>query len=378
MYSQTSAIAQQDFEDFDAFEGFGEIEFAVDDVKFDLSIDLPMRLPLSLPNSPIDLETDFALGLEELRKTQEADSTTLVPPIIAISDADEPSGQQEEEPQQHSFPPAQNSPPLPPTPSTATSFDSYYASGDAEVVETTSLAEEEGVESPTGPVLSSRWSSSTLASIHEEHASRSSKFAAASKLRLYFGGGHSPLSKYRQNQKHQEQKQQHKRSGSAAAIAAAKAAVARAATGAIHHSSSYPYPPSAPSTSIGTPTAVKKAQRQVVVVQPPSSPSFYSYYPRTPTTPTKPSTPSTPSTPMSPPGSPFPQGKRKAAWNRRESDVMVIGYGYDGVGKGLRRKGSLTPTVSDAGSEESCSSRGSNGLRRKPIPVEMFLRNANV
>lgn len=52
---------------------------------------------------------------------------------------------------------------------------------------------------------------------------------------------------------------------------------------------------------------------------------------------------------------------------------MVIGYGYGGVGRELRRRGSMTPTVSDAGSEESCAS---GGLRRKPIPVEMFLRGA--
>ena len=47
---------------------------------------------------------------------------------------------------------------------------------------------------------------------------------------------------------------------------------------------------------------------------------------------------------------------------------MVIGYGCGGVGKGLGRRGSMT---SDAESEENGGS-----LKRKPIPVEMFLRNA--
>ena len=87
MYAQTSALPCSSylFED----EGFGEIEFAVEDVKFDFS--MPMHLPLSLPNSPIDLETDFALGLEELWNSQEAaggGADELVLPVIAVSDAD--------------------------------------------------------------------------------------------------------------------------------------------------------------------------------------------------------------------------------------------------------------------------------------------------
>ena len=53
--------------------------------------------------------------------------------------------------------------------------------------------------------------------------------------------------------------------------------------------------------------------------------------------------------------------------------VMVIGYGNNG----MRRRGSVSNnSVSDAGSEESYSSTSSSGLRRKPIPVEMFLRSA--
>lgn len=59
---------------------------------------------------------------------------------------------------------------------------------------------------------------------------------------------------------------------------------------------------------------------------------------------------------------------------RGNSDVMVIGYGNNG--HGVRRRGSMSNSVSDAGSEESYSSTSSSGLRRKPIPVEMFLRSA--
>ena len=65
---------------------------------------------------------------------------------------------------------------------------------------------------------------------------------------------------------------------------------------------------------------------------------------------------------------------------RGNSDVMVIGYGNNGNGNGnngVRRRGSVSNnSVSDAGSEESNSSSSSSGLRRKPIPVEMFLRSA--
>lgn len=52
---------------------------------------------------------------------------------------------------------------------------------------------------------------------------------------------------------------------------------------------------------------------------------------------------------------------------RRESDVMVIGYGMDGQEYGKR--GSVSDSVSDA------ESTGSEGLKRKPIPVTMFLKS---
>ena len=50
---------------------------------------------------------------------------------------------------------------------------------------------------------------------------------------------------------------------------------------------------------------------------------------------------------------------------------MIIGYGH---GNGVRRQGSITPMISDAGSDGSALSSSGSGLRRKPIPVEMFLR----
>jgi hypothetical protein len=59
--------------------------------------------------------------------------------------------------------------------------------------------------------------------------------------------------------------------------------------------------------------------------------------------------------------------------NSKPADVVIAGQGQT---QGVRRRGSVSASVSDAGSEDSVSSSGSAGLRRKPIPVEMFLRSA--
>ena len=322
MYSQSSGLPHPYRGDFD---DFGEIEFAVDNVRFDFSNDAPMRLPLSLPNTPSDLEADFALGLEELRTQNE-----LAPPTIAVLDVDGPDT---------SYDPSSS---FPPTPSTSASFDSYYDSeNDAEFY----LAEQD--DTLNRPVLRSKWSNSTLASVPEEQSLRS-KLGAANKFRFYFGVG-STSSKSKQ----QQQGKQHQRTGSGGALTAAKAAVTRAASGAT--SPRQPSPTSSRSSagSVAAPPASprtkKKAQRQVVIV-PPSS-SYMS--------------PRNSASPMSSPVSPH-YGKGKKG---RESGLMVIGYGYGGVGKGFGRRVSA---ASDAESEENGGS-----LKRKPIPVEMFLRSAS-
>ena len=59
------------------------------------------------------------------------------------------------------------------------------------------------------------------------------------------------------------------------------------------------------------------------------------------------------------------------AWTSFEPNVMIIGYGH---GNGVRRRGSVAPTINDAGSDDSALSNTSSGLRRKPIPMESFLR----
>ena len=55
---------------------------------------------------------------------------------------------------------------------------------------------------------------------------------------------------------------------------------------------------------------------------------------------------------------------------------MVIGYGHHENGVGVRRRGSVTPTISDAGSDDSALSSASSGLRRKPIPLLLLTGSA--
>ncbi|GLB39238.1 hypothetical protein LshimejAT787_0604000 [Lyophyllum shimeji] len=245
-----------------------EFDFPVDEIEFDLDLDHSMMLPLSIPTSPIDLEADIAHGLEELRGSAPQSQPHRAPAI----DGDIFTSNRS--PRPAPSPPCRGSP----------------SAGDADSRE-----------------LRSRWSSSTLASVREEHARRSGglglSLAASAKLRAYFGAP-SPKSP-----KAKTQSASSRRSGSVSRW-----------------------------SSAGAGSAIP---------------------PRTPTT---------PMSPMSP--------VKRSRHARRESDVAAIGYRYGSPSRELRRSGSMTPTVSDAGSEESASSSGSSGLRRKPIPVEMFLRSA--
>ena len=50
-------------------------------------------------------------------------------------------------------------------------------------------------------------------------------------------------------------------------------------------------------------------------------------------------------------------------------DVMIIGYGR---GNGVRRRGSMMPMTSDAGSDDSALRSTNSGLRRKPIRGYVF------
>ena len=137
--------------------------------------------------------------------------------------------------------------------------------------------------SPT-PMLKSKWSSSTIGSIREEHERR----GPSAKLRLYFGGGGGK----------------------------------------------------------------RGSKNSKLVPQTPKSPSRTSYTTKSPAAATR-----------SPRGYGYGHGRHSS----RESDVMIIGYGQHG--NGVRRRGSVTPTISDAGSDDSALSSASSGLRRKPIPL---------
>ncbi|KAG6853364.1 hypothetical protein C0991_004983 [Blastosporella zonata] len=216
-----------------AFPTSVDEEFDFEEIQFDVELDRPIMLPPHLPTSPLDLEADLTSRFEQLRNEPHPRTQAF-----SISDADAFSTDE------HS--------PAPRCPS---------AGDDSQE-------------------LRSRWSSSTLGSVREEHARRSGLGLA---LRSYFG---SPSAKPKR----------------------------RASS---RHSGS--------------------------------------------------EVPKMPLSPISP--------ARRSRHAKRESDVMVIGYGYPAPGQGLKRRGSLSPSVSDAGSEESASSTTSSALRRKPIPVEMFLRS---
>jgi hypothetical protein len=51
---------------------------------------------------------------------------------------------------------------------------------------------------------------------------------------------------------------------------------------------------------------------------------------------------------------------------------MIIGYDYGNGAK--RRRGSVTPTISDAGSDDSALS--STHMRRKPVSLLLFIGSA--
>ncbi|KAJ2936826.1 hypothetical protein H1R20_g237, partial [Candolleomyces eurysporus] len=213
----------------------------LDEVEFDLDMEYPMMLPLSIPGTPVDLESDFATGLEELSFSS---FYVYTPPMSPT-----------------------NPSPAPAAPAAPVRF---------------TIEDEERV-------LKSKWSSSTLGSIREEHEKRIS-----SRLRLF-----SPSKK-------------HSRSSSKTGV-------------------KVPQTPLSPMSFL-TSSPSKKAQPKPVVTTPTPSPKKHS---------------------------------------RQRSNDALAAYGQSGVG--VKRRGSCT-TVSDAGSDDSALSSSSSGLRRKPIPVELFMR----
>ena len=283
--SPISSYSQSSFNDDDE-------SLSAQEITFDL--DYSMMLPLSLPASPFDLEADFVMGLEKLR-TEDVEVEVEQPSSALDAPKEEAPEQIPEVPQPASHPqellvddifsPVSSAFSFSPAPSIQ-----FHSSPSP----SPSPALKHKVYNDDEKVLKSRWSTSTLGSVQEEHERR----GASSKLRLYFGG-QSPASKS-------------KRTSSSA---------------------TKKIPPT-PTSPFGGFISPRKPSRGYTHSPPGTSPS-------------------------------------RSGHSRGNSDVMVIGYGGGGVG--VRRRGSVT-TVSDAGSEESASSTSSSGLRRKPIPIEMFLR----
>ncbi|KAJ2913810.1 hypothetical protein MD484_g6614, partial [Candolleomyces efflorescens] len=264
----------------------------LDEVEFDLDMEYPMMLPLSIPGTPVDLESDIASGLEELRSIR---SPLACPsPLPSVPEESQETASCISD---FSFSPSIKAQPDPWTPSRM-SFDSFYVY--TPPMSPVQPSSSPVPASPAAParftiedeerVLKSKWSSSTLGSIREEHEKRIS-----SRLRLF-----SPSKK-------------HQRSSSKVKV---------------------PQTPLSPMSFL-TSSPSKKAQQQK----------------------------------QSPVTTPTPSPKKHS--RQRSNDSAVAAYGQSGVG--VRRRGSCT-TVSDAGSEDSAMSSSSSGLRRKPIPVELFMR----
>jgi hypothetical protein len=284
--SPVSSYSQSSFDDEE--EGLSAQE-----ITFDL--DYSMMLPLSLPASPFDLEADFAMSLEKL-KTQDAEveqpSSALAEPKEEapeqIPEVSQPAPHPQELIVDDIFSPVSSAFSFSPAPSIQSHL--YLSPSPSPGLKHKVYNDEN--------VLKSKWSTSTLGSVREEHERR----GASSKLRLYFGGQSPSKSK---------------RTSSSAAKKV----------------------PPTPTSPFGALISPRKTSRG------------YTH---------------------SPPGASPSRNGHGRGHSRGNSDVMVIGYGGSGVG--VRRRGSVA-TVSDAGSEESASSTSSSGLRRKPIPIEMFLRS---
>ncbi|KAE9409219.1 hypothetical protein BT96DRAFT_970168 [Gymnopus androsaceus JB14] len=356
-YSQPSGIERFSISDLES--GY---QFALD-----TDINRPMMLPLSLPNSPINLEADIESGLAELRMRVDApvDEVDEIPPTSSASVTRSASvlarrfmrrnmtvsvpvtldwnlSEEEEAAADEAREQAAAQSPI----------TDEAVTDEAPVEEGPSYEDHELRLKTSNPALRSRWSSSTLSSIREEQQNRGWR---SSKLRLYFG-----TSK--------------KRSTSTS-------------SGLMS-----PTTPSKPKAD--TKTKARSKKRAVVVVGPPSSASASSGFSYGSSSLQSPLPPVPASAPVSGPMSPYynyasrsPASKRHRQTTVQDSsdDVMVIGYGQPGgIGgtAGVRRRGSTSTTcssaagsgASDASSILSGSSSASSGLRRKPIPVEMFLR----
>ncbi|KAI3622103.1 hypothetical protein WG66_015766 [Moniliophthora roreri] len=287
-YSQASAEAEADFllysppaqesESSPASSANSLFEF-----DFEVEVDAPMMLPLSLPGIPL-MDTDFLDAVGEEEHDEALDIPFKGPSV-----------------------------PLPPVPET-----------EGTVVHDSPIRQP---TPPPQPQLRSRWSSSTLSSVHEEHRFAGLRSPLSSKFR-FFGTPRKSLD--------------------------AKAKPT----------------PKKPVSS--------KKQRSVVVV----GPTMFSPVSPGPMSPTSPYTP--PKTRRthahsyaSPRGYDSPSSFSFSSSSESPMSPTSPSPKYPSprAGGHVRRRPS-TSTVSSSSACSSCESELSigSGLRRKPIPVEMFLR----
>lgn len=180
-------LDESDFDDDSSVFSFGvqhsndKGAAVLDEAEFHIDLDYPMMLPLSLPGTPIDLEADFVSGLQELR-LRSATAIAFPSPLAPVRE------QSEETVCPYAFPPAARSATYPRSP-IRDSWASFYVSQppSAAIPITCPLSAQASacIQSPVEEcftvngemaALKSKWSSSTLGSIREEHESiRSSK-----------------------------------------------------------------------------------------------------------------------------------------------------------------------------------------------------------
>ncbi|KAF9447005.1 hypothetical protein P691DRAFT_776457 [Macrolepiota fuliginosa MF-IS2] len=382
-YSQESACSG----------GRGGIEEVSDEVEFPedfvVQMDCPMMLPLSIPASPLDLEADIAQGLEELWTKENAAVESPKPTDelglgvgFILEEDDEREEIQPLRVEQYvevvapriictspppsplfvpAPPPITVAPVTPPRPVRSSSMSTISSfsfppsplSANQEFPVEDDLRDEDFDERRHG--LKSKWSSSTLASVREEHAIPSPKFPGASKLKMYFQG-------------------QHKRGASSISMPL---------------SPKFPKMPLMPlsPSPIKSKTKGKKEEKKekdgrrrskresendILIIGYNSSP----FSPR-------PSHDSYSCYPNSPLSSPRRSHDKTPSSSPRRSNDLPHTPSPSRPGRhhaGVRRSPSQCSGVSDCGSEASSasgwSSSSGSGLRRKPIPVEMFLRGS--
>jgi len=330
----------------------------VDLAEFDIhhDPDMPLRLPLSLPTSPVDLDdadadAGFSMGLERL----------AVPALDIIPEREvEPAVPETPAAHMYSPPPGVTSYtsryPYPQPPSstnaqyTTNNNNPYYATPGNE------MQSQQNFER----VLRSRWSTSTLSTLRDDAGKkkelplRPPSTSATSRLRLYFGSSSKKASV--------------KRASSLSSTSSSTSSSSPPSAFATASSTSIVSSNSSSSNSSSSTVKGRRSMSSLRDQMSPMSPFFPFPIVEGPRSPNGYMLPS-------PTGKDFGAGARP----RRESTESRRsgGGGVWGLRRSLSRS-SMSTNGSGSGSGGShtseCGSCESAGLRRKPIPVEMFIK----